>query len=556
MKSTRKFSKVLSLALALVLALALFPTAVFAADAQVTVKGPDGIDLNGSTVNAYKLLEPVDGNAGVYQETDAWKTFFANVKTLVKDTNYVMFYDETNDQLAFTNPGPGVEVVDIRLNSDLDANYPVNDFLDRLRGNKEALTAIGTWARQYAKDKSLTADATDDFPAATGDPVVSSVTLTLDSEGYYLLATENLPAGVVSLSSVMQIAGDGTNDITLKAQPYDLEKEANPSADTQVGSVVPYTITMPLPQTTTSKTIESAVLTDKLTGADYVQNSFVLTIGQDVYVSGTPTGAQYDLDDVATLAINGRTFTLTFTDAGLRVLTEAADGVDPAQAVLTYNVTVASDGVYVVENDATINIKHGPDQITDTTDDSTKVYLYGVQLQKTFSDNSKDYSNVKFELYDSTGTDKINVTGSNGVYTIADGNDPVADDMSLDANNGTLKITGLGATTYVLKETSTAGGFNTANATIKLVADADNPGQLKTDGSCTVTIDNNAQANAKVVTDGTNTNVLVTFDFLNQKGFTLPSTGGAGTWMFTLGGLALIAIAGTALYVSKKKVTE
>ena len=44
-------------------------------------------------------------------------------------------------------------------------------------------------------------------------------------------------------------------------------------------------------------------------------------------------------------------------------------------------------------------------------------------------------------------------------------------------------------------------------------------------------------------------------DILNQKGATLPSTGGIGTTLFYLGGGALVAVAGVML-ITKKRMTK
>ena len=39
----------------------------------------------------------------------------------------------------------------------------------------------------------------------------------------------------------------------------------------------------------------------------------------------------------------------------------------------------------------------------------------------------------------------------------------------------------------------------------------------------------------------------------NKQGFNLPTTGGAGTWMFTIGGLVLMAGAVVVFISSRKK---
>ena len=48
-------------------------------------------------------------------------------------------------------------------------------------------------------------------------------------------------------------------------------------------------------------------------------------------------------------------------------------------------------------------------------------------------------------------------------------------------------------------------------------------------------------------------NGVVKLNVVNKKGFDLPTTGGMGTWMFTIGGLVLMAGAVVVFISSKKK---
>ena len=46
---------------------------------------------------------------------------------------------------------------------------------------------------------------------------------------------------------------------------------------------------------------------------------------------------------------------------------------------------------------------------------------------------------------------------------------------------------------------------------------------------------------------------IITVNVRNNKGFSLPSTGGAGTYLFTIGGIVIMAGAAFALIAMKKR---
>ena len=48
----------------------------------------------------------------------------------------------------------------------------------------------------------------------------------------------------------------------------------------------------------------------------------------------------------------------------------------------------------------------------------------------------------------------------------------------------------------------------------------------------------------------------VKLNVLNKKGFDLPTTGGMGTWLFTIGGLVLMAGAGVLLAKGRKSTEK
>lgn len=46
---------------------------------------------------------------------------------------------------------------------------------------------------------------------------------------------------------------------------------------------------------------------------------------------------------------------------------------------------------------------------------------------------------------------------------------------------------------------------------------------------------------------------VISLDITNNKGFNLPATGGMGTYLFTIGGLVIMAGAALLLIASKKR---
>src|SRR5699024_3912521 len=117
-----------------------------------------------------------------------------------------------------------------------------------------------------------------------------------------------------------------------------------------------------------------------------------------------------------------------------------------------------------------------------------------------------------------------------------------------------LTITGLDAATYWLVETGVPQGFTQAKP-IQIVLKADSNNKANLDAvTSTAMYEGDTKDLLETATADSTTNIsLGQFTVLNQKGFDLPQTGSAGTWMFTVGGILLIAAAGALFLSSRKK---
>lgn len=111
--------------------------------------------------------------------------------------------------------------------------------------------------------------------------------------------------------------------------------------------------------------------------------------------------------------------------------------------VLSYSATVNSDADVVLgdkgnPNDVSLTWERTSEDYTNTIEDRTYVYSYGLDLTKLFSDNAGDYSKVQFLLYNKT----------DGYYVVADTNDDSTNEnIYYVGGEGDVANTKLGKTT-------------------------------------------------------------------------------------------------------------
>ena len=199
----------------------------------------------------------------------------------------------------------------------------------------------------------------------------------------------------------------------------------------------------------------------------------------------------------------------------------------------TYNVKVGADFTAIDTN--TKNkvelIKNGDGN---PTTPEVPVYTFGIEIDKDGA-NSTPLSGVVFELYSDN---------NNSLGQIIAG--PTATDK-----DGKLTFNGLDAdkdgTVYWLKEVKTAAGYTLLANPVKvtLIAEYDDATQSYT-GKLSYKIDDQIEATKDIDRVA---NVTIT----NNKGFSLPETGGMGTYLFTIGGIVIMAGAAFALIAMKKR---
>lgn len=282
------------------------------------------------------------------------------------------------------------------------------------------------------------------------------------------------------------------------------------------------------------------------------------TLGQ-TYVENT------DYTRTEETVADGTRMLLTFTQQGLQKLERL--GRAAGTLTVTYTAQVTDEAPTAgITNSARIDYKvdYAPDRDTppppddpppeDDDDeyhsdwDVVRSYTFGVHMTKYLGEegNLAPEGSVTFALYREKDGQKqaVPLSRSGDAYQVALQG---SNELSVSAD-GTFTILGLGEGTYYLRELSTAEGYALPNEDIALTLAGERSageytGRLDA-AQCTV---DGQQGNASVQ-DGT-----LYLSVINPRTFYIPNTGGAGSWMFTAGGLLIIAGGVVYLAVSRKK---
>ena len=185
---------------------------------------------------------------------------------------------------------------------------------------------------------------------------------------------------------------------------------------------------------------------------------------------------------------------------------------------------------------------YGEKEPKKTTDKDTTVFTYGIDLTKK-GEGTDVLEGVKFELTDSENQPvKVQKNGTNEFYTPGGSSNEVTTDA-----NEKIYIRGLKPGTYKLTETKTNAGYVLLKDPVVI--------EIKDDNA---TGDATADVGSKPVTmqadqiNKTSATAEVPLIVVNSKGFNLPATGGRGIALFTIAGIAIVAAAGSLLFMRKR----
>lgn len=399
-----------------------------------------------------------------------------------------------------------------------------------------------------------------DPPAGTGKDSITDL-----AAGYYLIKNIDVDTGEVFTDYILQVVKNVT--VQPKSGKPTLDKQIRHNdngewgvvGDNQIGDTVEFRTITTVP-IVSGYTEYTYVIHDEMS-AGLTSN---VHSNDDVTIKVNDEDAK-KLDKIYyTVTVdpkNANKFTVT-----VDVLKAIGDGKMAAgdtlytyyTGILNENAKVYNDGKQ--DNKAYLEYSNNPHDNTTKNKTPEKVvydWTFKMEINKIDGENNAPLSDAKFVLSKngscslgtigddgtpSNTTDLINlIENSDGSYTVAPAgyNGPVVKVMTA----GKITIKGLDdATEYYLYETKAPAGYNrlTDAVKFKITAIYNDTGDSYT--SVTAAVNDVVQSSVSV-------------QVANNKGSTLPSTGGIGTTLFYVIGGVLMAVA-AVLLVTKKRMNN
>lgn len=493
-----KSKKLATLLFTIILVLGLLPMSVFAAQRTVTASSTASITINSAVENdvlaAYKVVD---------------LTYDAATNTL----NYV-WNSAFDDYFAGTTS----------YNS---TAYTVEQF-DALENDSDALKALLAGLPQYLNDNSVAAVQTqtvgaDGKATFTGLPMGEYFIRPTSSTSVYQLMLQKVEPTVVDGKYVI-------DDLTFNAKHKEVsvDKAADKTSVTK-GEKVTYTITVDIP------TYASQAVDKSFYVSDFLPNGLTIDPASiKVQIDGTDVDtAAYTLD---TTAVAEYTFKLSVSAAQYTASWSANGG---KRLVITYTATLNNNDTTAVNvketNTVTFDysfypyVENSHKQKMDTVDVTT----FAIKIDKYVkNDENAKLANAKFDLYRTATQAEVDAGSAVTIPHTAVHGIKLESDLVTDAN-GTATFAKYEANgtnyDYYLVETQAPSGYNILDNAVRVnFTDAD---VEATDGVYTVKVP-------------------------NSSGIQLPITGGTGTVIFTIIGIALMVGAVVLFVVSRKKAKE
>ncbi len=581
-----KIKKVVAMLLALTMVLGMGMTA-FAANGKPESTDTIEVNISGITEGAQVTLYQIA--SGKYQESGVQLIGY----------NWI----EANLFTEVTDEATKVKTVQPTANEIVEVGY-------RLQGKtvegKQPLTAMSTFGPDTVGadgkyTKSVTAGAYIAI-ISHDDEVYNPVLLsaTYGAEGNLTTETVNVTDGYLY----------GTNAVAKKTTP-DVEKEVtggtadetkqdeegNPIQTASVGDVLTYTVTPTMPQYPVNALNKTFYIADRMTaGLTFIADSIQIAIDGEVITGVANEEGIYTFTNNAGTVIaraksesldgmNG--FNLSFDYEKLQDSTSGA----VATPVVTYKAVVNENAVVGQEgNNNDVDMFYAKDPSTGSTwdnlnetpegadgvekkEDKKIVYTYQVSFKKVQEDGQTPLAGAIFGIYDEAGKLVDQVTTNDEGYAVSTNVSAVTYTIKelvaptgYTLNTNTYKVTAeWTSATYEVTETVTDRTYTTEAPSkdavqVGWIADSvfyvnesdapegAKPAYLESTNTTTVT-DGGTVVNDKA---GAGT-VLLGENIPNTKLTSLPSTGGIGTTIFTIGGCLIMIAAAGLFFASRRK---
>ena len=532
MKTCRVLSKITALCLALLMAVSALSTATFAISS--TDKGT--ITVNGVeddvTVSAYRLMD-VNYDFDKNEPVDPVYRWVASVQTWV-DANYSAYRDanefntkkvgadaaaEFYDELAAAIKGGSVALTPTNHTGSGDiTNLDMGNYLILIENGMKvyrpsAVNLVPQW-NETSKEWEMTSPATITVKAS--EPSLDKSINEDIADGH--------PTGKGDVSTTGNIIG---------------------SDNASIGDTINFDLRADIPQYPANAIVKNYAISDKLSNGLTLDSSSIKVYG--VAAGGAETllseeSGDYTITYVRPSNSASTSFTVNFDY-------DQINGYEKVhihyEAVLNENAVIGSAGN---PNEAYLDYSNNPYDANswNSKADKVTVYTYGIDVTKTNKNTTPTpLPGAEFELSKSSGGEALRfiaISDNEGVYRLAKENEQgssttvliVGGEHAANGMKGKLRLVGLDAGTYYLKETKAPAGYNKISTPIEItIADSDYDGGVEVGEEDLVT-------------------GLVPVTVQNSQGFELPTTGGIGTVLFTAVGVALMG-AGLVLFFLNRK---
>ena len=505
--------------------------------------------LKGLVAVAATAAMAVAGFAGAASAT-AEETTATKYQITVPETDthtydaYQIFKGDLNDA--------GTVLSNITAGSDFkEKNAAGTNGADLTAAQAAEKIATGTYADDTAKLKAIQAFA--NLTTVYGS--VSKDAPLFAEPGYYLFKDKDSTAGKNDAATLFIVKVVGNQEIERKANQPSVEKKVQDtndsdgstsdwqdSADYDVNDRVPFQLTATLPTDTADF---AAYKTYKLVFHD--SQSEGLTFNKDITVKYGDKVVSSDSYTVDTTGLNeGETFRVTINDVKTVKDTDGQPIAVTAGGKFTvaYSSTLNEKSIIGAQgnpNKVSLEYSNNPNvggegETGKTPEDTVIVFTYQLDVNKTFNATVNDKDLPEFTLYKKVSASgdytkevaKVKVVkNSDGKYVASF---PRVDD-------------GL----YKLVETKVPDGFNKADDTyLEIKATHDETAESPALKNLTITVKN-------VETKGDTATGTVATSVVNKKGSNLPSTGGMGTVMLYVAGIAVFVLAGATLVMALRR---
>ena len=543
MVNMKRTKKLLSMALTLVMTLALAAPALAAVDITVDDGG-----YNGSYVG-YQLFTATADSTDVnwaYAYNDKYKDIVITAAQTAGNKSDMTTSLQNNPTLMWTLLG---ELTADQLRTFADTVY------------------------KAIKTAGLEPDATATNGVFTGV-----------GQGYWLIADTTNNAGANAANSLVLLDSAGNNNVTVtpKTSVPTLAKKVlqdtglqilQDAADYDIGDTVTFTLEAVVPENISNYESYTMVFHDTLpAGLTYDGTKNIVAAVQHLDVDGNrdtthPSGAELIAQGLTTNTAPTDGCSVEFT-VDLKALKRnnsgtmvdiRVDAYDKIQiqysATLNENAVVGAAGN---DNSATLEYSNDPYDSTSTgrtTEATATVFTYELVVNKVGPNRGADAADNPTVALPGAGFTLYKLTGG------AVDADPVWTSVKViaaDAAISSFSFKGLDAGTYKLEESTVPAGYNkAADVMFTIAATYDTTGvdpQLTaltaTDVTPGATDDEKAQFAVSLTPGEGAPNIGTTV--LNQSGVELPSTGGVGTVIFTVVGLAIVIGVAVAFIVKKR----